>query len=301
MKLTTNRLPVLTWNSLKMNDVTLDVPDTDKSDVIKRHITSDDDPLEVMPFVFDEGLSYGGEVKIAVDPDIKSSIIMDFSSGDTGYSNVKTTIELRNKSHFTLYQVFKQGDEHLTVNDVYCRCEDMSSFELVQIFLSGKEIYAQVKTDLDGTGSSLKIESAYKVVSDHILDINYVAIHSGEKSVSDIKAFGALCDTAKKRFRGTIDFKPGCAGAIGNEAERVLLLDENVENKTIPIILCAEENVEGNHGATIGKPDDETLYYMHSRGIDDVSINEMMKNAYVDALVSRLPECEYKDSLLGKA
>ena len=44
----------------------------------------------------------------------------------------------------------------------------------------------------------------------------------------------------------------------------MLLLGDDVVNKTIPLILCAEENVEGNHGATIGELDDDTLFYFDS-------------------------------------
>ena len=71
----------------------------------------------------------------------------------------------------------------------------------------------------------------------------------------------------RKVFRGTIDFKNGSAGSAGNEKETVLLLGDDVVNKTVPLILCAEENVVGNHGATIGELDDDTLFYFASRGI----------------------------------
>lgn len=45
-------------------------------------------------------------------------------------------------------------------------------------------------------------------------------------------------------FRGTIDFKNGSAGSTGSEQETVLLLGDDVVNRTVPLILCAEENVE---------------------------------------------------------
>ena len=45
------------------------------------------------------------------------------------------------------------------------------------------------------------------------------------------------------------------------------MLGDDVVNKTVPLILCAEENVVGNHGATIGELDEDTLFYFESRGI----------------------------------
>ena len=80
-----------------------------------------------------------------------------------------------------------------------------------------------------------------------------VANHFGEKTMSYINSDWALRGQAHKVFRGTIDFKRGSSGAEGQEEERVLLLGDDVENKTIPLILCAQEDVKGNHGATIGE------------------------------------------------
>lgn len=62
-------------------------------------------------------------------------------------------------------------------------------------------------------------------------------------------------------MRGTIDFVHGCVGAKGDEKEDVLLVGDNMVNQTIPLILCAEEDVEGNHGASIGKLDENMLFY----------------------------------------
>ena len=65
-------------------------------------------------------------------------------------------------------------------------------------------------------------------------------------------ANGVLRDHAKEAVSRYHDFKKGAKGAKGDELEDVLLLDDGVQNQTIPLILCAEEDVEGNHGASIG-------------------------------------------------
>ena len=90
------------------------------------------------------------------------------------------------------------------------------------------------------------------------VDMNLVVNHWGQKTTSEINAAGALKDDAQKIFRGTIDFKKGSAGSVGSEQETVLMLGDGVVNKTVPLILCAEENVVGNHGATIGELDEDT-------------------------------------------
>lgn len=53
-------------------------------------------------------------------------------------------------------------------------------------------------------------------------------------------------------------------------------------NKTVPLILCAEENVVGNHGATIGELDDETLFYFESRGIGHDEAENILARAAIE-------------------
>ena len=75
---------------------------------------------------------------------------------------------------------------------------------------------------------------------------------------------------------------------ILTEQETVLLLGDDVVNKTVPLILCAEENVEGTHGATIGALDDDTLFYFESRGFDRAAAEDLMARAAVERLAHDL-------------
>lgn len=108
---------------------------------------------------------------------------------------------------------------------------------------------------------------------------------------------GVLREEAYKLFRGTIDFIAGCSTSVGNEQEDVLLLDDTVINKTIPLILCAEEDVVGNHGATIGRLDEALIFYMETRGMQREELYEMMAKARIDALIRKLPDAKMREAL----
>ena len=101
-------------------------------------------------------------------------------------------------------------------------------------------------------------------------------------------------DSAKKTFRGTIDFKNGSSGSVGSENETVLMLGDDVVNKTVPLILCAEENVEGTHGATIGELDEATLFYFESRGIDKDTAQNIMARASAEKLIREMNDEEFE-------
>lgn len=70
----------------------------------------------------------------------------------------------------------------------------------------------------------------------------------------------------------------------------MLLFGENVVNQTIPLILCAEEDVEGNHGASIGELDEKTLFYLMSRGFTAEKAKKMIAKARLEAVAAQIKE-----------
>ena len=222
-------------------------------------------------------------------PDNGSATVTMMISGDaSGLFGLRTIYAVGKGATLNLSQVFLGGKNARVLNDLGGAVDDEGCFNLQQIFLDGAEIYAGDYTYLHGRKSSFNCDIAYRTKGSGILDMNYVADHTGKKSSCDIKVNGVLFDSARKLFRGTIDFKRGCAGATGAEIEDVLLMNEGVRNQTIPVILCREEDVEGAHGATIGKLDEGLLFYMTSRGMSLDDIYKMMSTARIDALRRRL-------------
>ena len=144
------------------------------------------------------------------------------------------------------------------------------------------DLYSDNDTELVGDGSHYSAQIGYLGRGSQTIDVNVVVNLYGKNTECEIDTSGALKDAAKKVFRGTIDFKTGSANSVGNEKETVLMLGDDVVNKTVPLILCAEENVVGNHGATIGELDDETLFYFESRGISREQAENILARASIE-------------------
>ena len=211
-------------------------------------------------------------------------------SEHTGLSAVQTKLILEKDAKVTLVQIIRNKNAKTVLNDIGAKVADGAKLSVIHLFLGGDRVYNGCKAELIGKKSNFTADIAYTVADDCVLDMNYVALHEGKKSVSEIRTDGVLHENARKLFRGTIDFKKGAAGAVGNEKEDVLLLDDDVVNQTIPLIPCAEEDVEGNHGATIGKLDEDLVFYLESRGMALAEIYRMMAKARIDAVLRFVPD-----------
>lgn len=227
------------------------------------------------------------------------TVIQVFKSTDANMGEAfRTVINADSKSRVKLVQINMMDDGKTLLNDVGCVCRDNARFELLQLFTGKSNVYNGVRTELTGDGSAFDAKIGYIGQNEQLIDMNLVINHIGRNTECNITADGALKDAAHKVFRGTIDFKNGAKGAKGTETENVLMLGDDVSNKTIPVILCAEEDVEGNHGATIGELDEDTLLYFAARGIDKDMAEAVMTRARLEALVRYIDDEKTKNAVL---
>ena len=160
--------------------------------------------------------------------------------------------------------------------------------------LGAGRAYTGCACDLRGDGANAGISTRYLGHGTQTRDFNYVVRHRGRKTTCNIDANGVLADASKKVLRGTIDLVHGCKGSQGTERETVLLADEQVENKTIPVILCDEDDVAGNHGATIGHVRPEQLNYLMARGISQEAAERLFANATLEEAAITAPDAQVR-------
>lgn len=191
-------------------------------------------------------------------------------------------------------------DQTITFTDIRVNCQENAAFHWYRLVLNAAETYDNVEVVLEGKNASFTAAVGYDLKKEEQYDLNCAAIHLGKKTISDIKASGVLSGQAGKLMRGTIDLRKGCKGAEGNEAEDVFLMDDAVRNQSVPVILCGEEDVVGNHGASIGRPDEAILYYMGTRGIDEETAYKLLSRSKIDGVIDQIPDQELVERLRAK-
>ena len=209
-----------------------------------------------------------------------------------GKAVLRTLMQAEENAKIRLVQVDLLGDRMQLFNDIGAESGKQAQIEVVQLFLGAEKIWAGSYATLTGEKSNLQLAAGYYREKQQLLDMNYVAQHIGKKTESNMNVGGVLQDASKKVFRGTIDFPLGCAGAKGDEMEDVLILGEDAINQTVPLILCAEEDVEGNHGASIGRPADDVLFYLAGRGLSEEDACNLLARAKLEALCNQIGDKE---------
>jgi len=144
-------------------------------------------------------------------------------------------------------------------------------------------------------GGKSAIYSIYIGNRDRELDLSYYMNHIGRRSISNIEVKGALKDRAKKVFKGTIDFKLGSSKSEGREGESVIIFDKTVKSKAVPLLLCTEDDVKGEHAASSGKIDEDKLFYIMSRGFSKEEAMKLIVEASFNPVIDRIPLEDLRD------
>lgn len=159
---------------------------------------------------------------------------------------------------------------------------DDAQCKVSQTVLGAAESYTGFAANLAGREAQADIDVRYLGHGANVIDYNYILRQRGQQTSCNLLANGVLMDTSAKVLRGTIDFVHGAKGAVGQENETVLLVNEDVRNKTVPILLCDEDDVQGSHGATIGHVNPEQLGYMQTRGLTPDQTEDLFAVATFD-------------------
>lgn len=284
-KIQINKLPVNTWNRLGVNYAEVEWEETAPA---KQSITVKSGEAHE-PFRLD--FLEAGDSEVSFTAEENSSItVYELHRSN---SAVKLSFDIGKNASVKLVQLLNPTEK--LRHETFANCSKGGRFQIMTIMTGDGNIYSDNRTELEGDSSSINVEVAYLGKNSQTIDYNIAVNHWGKDTHSEINAAGALMDSAKKVFRGTIDFKTGSSDSKGSENETVIMLGDDVVNKTVPLILCSEENVEGSHGATIGELDDDTLFYFESRGIGREEAERIMAYAALKRLIRLSDDKEFAE------
>ena len=209
--------------------------------------------------------SYQNRLFLDAKENSRLKVLIVFRSGEDaqGTSSFQVKVHAEKNAKVQLQEVQLLGAGYTCLSDIGASCGENATFELLKLELGAGKVYAGCLTELEGKKSAFDAKIGYYTSVNQKLDMNYTVRHRGKKTESMMEVSGVLQDGSSKD---------------------VLLLGDDIVNQTIPLILCAEEDVEGNHGASMGDLDDATLFYLCSRGLSREEAERMVARARIDAL-----------------
>ncbi len=260
-----------------------------KAESIKLEYTLTDDSLNLVNYI-----------DIVAKHDVNVTIVYKALTKETCFHNGIIRLNAQNNVKVNIAIVNMLNDNSLNFDAIENKLDANSNVKYTIIDLGGKYSISNYYSDILGENAKNDLKTVYLGKEKQVKDLNYIAELRGENTDINIDVQGALKDEAKKNFKGTIDFKRGCKGAKGDENEFCMLLSPKAKSLALPMLLCTESDVEGNHSTASGKVDNNSLFYIMSRGFSEKDAIKLIVRARFNKIIERIKDEELKDVVLNE-
>lgn len=239
-------------------------------------------------------------VQIIAEENSKATIIIKYASKEhiRAFHNGVIKAKAKQNSELNIVIVNLINQESNNFLSIENELEENAKINYTIIDFGGKNSITNYYSNLLGDFSENKINTIYLGRENQLFDLNYILEQRGKATNTNIEVQGALKDNAKKHFKGTIDFKKGCKHAKGNENEACMLLSDTAKSLALPMLLCSEEEVEGNHSSSAGKIGPKELFYIMSRGFELKEAMKLMVKAKFNEIIQTIKNVGLKNEII---
>lgn len=298
---------------------------------IKLHISGVSEKESVIEFDFnEENRALIDNIEIIAEEGSKANIFIKYSSSqdkscnNTGCANTTCSKQGNSKENETNRNVVENGYYHNGSVRVYAKqnsdikvtvinllnevsqnflsieneIDDNANLDFCIVDFGGKNSITNYFSNLVGEASNNELNSIYLGKGEQLFDLNYIGTLRGKKSNMNIEVQGALNGNSRKHFKGTLDFKRGAKKSKGNENEFCMLLSDTAKAIALPMLLCEEEDVEGNHSTAAGKLGNKELFYIMSRGFTKKEAMKLIVRAKFNKILDTITKEDLKNEIL---
>ena len=157
------------------------------------------------------------------------------------------------------------------------------------------DVYHDNTTNILGDGSEANLTIVTLGVKEQKTYFNSEVVNQGLSSKGDILQHGVLLDRSHIVFNGVGFIVKGATGSNAYQSSRMLTLSSEAKADANPMLLIDENDVMAGHGASLGRIDEEQLYYLQSRGLTRKESSRLLVHGFLSPVISELTVDKIKE------
>jgi FeS assembly protein SufD len=235
---------------------------------------------------------------INIEENSTAQIYINFyGQNNVGYHQSYTNISVAKNAKLKV--IILQNTSNLTTNiqSILANVQSGGEVSFVLADIGAKDSIVNINVNLLGVGAKGNIHSFYLGEHTKKIDLNYSTNHFAENTISSSINKGVLLEETKKTFKGSIKFNKGSKGSNASLQEDVLVLSPLAKNSSIPLLLCTEDEVKGEHSASVGRLNEDILFYLMSRGLSESDSKNLLLHSYFNPILDFIEDDNLKTTL----
>ncbi|MCH7821803.1 MAG: Fe-S cluster assembly protein SufD [Proteobacteria bacterium] len=230
-------------------------------------------------------------VEIELAEHSEASFIEYHASSGTAshYANTVVNLDLGNNATANYLRIQDRNHAHSQTSRLCARLDRDSCFRHCAFDLGGKLTRNDLNIQVTGPGSSASFHGLYLASDGQHIDNHTRIDHRVGPARSRQEYRGILSGSSRCVWNGKVIVHAGADGTDAEQANHNLLLSEKAEIDAKPELEIYADDVKCAHGTTIGTLDEEALFYLRTRGLDQREAAALLIRAFAQSIVNLAP------------
>lgn len=216
--------------------------------------------------------------------------LIEIHGGQTAtyLSNPVVEISLESGARMGHYRVQCDSPAAFHIGASQTLCAPGSSYHLYSVAYGAKLSRADLRIRLGGPNASALLYGLYRIDHEQVADLHSVIDHAAPHCQSWEVVKGILEGRSRGIFNGRIIVRPGAQKTDAKQTNKNLLLSREAIVHANPQLEIYADDVRCTHGATVGHIDEQSLFYLRSRGIAESEARGLLTYAFANDVLRRI-------------
>lgn len=220
----------------------------------------------------------------------QATVVEHFAGAEaaTNFTNVVTEVDLADGAQVTHYKLQQESVHQYHVASLHVQQQRDSRFTSHNVCLGGKLARQDIQVELNAEGAEVNLNGLYLGNGRQHLDNHTLVNHNAPHTNSNEDYKGILNDRSRGVFNGRVVVHKHAQKIEAHQSNGNLLLSDKAEIDTKPELEIYADDVKCSHGSTTGQLDENALFALRSRGLDEAMARGLLTLAFANEVIDRI-------------
>ena len=209
-------------------------------------------------------------------------------------------IELEQDANLVKYYLNSTNNNKTIYNFIRSKLEQNSEFEKFNFSHNVSSCRDEIIADLNGTNAFVSLNNIQHLSQKCFHEIKWEINHNEENTRSSQFVKSALHDDSVAAFQGKIFVDSKAQKTDGYQLSRALLLSDRSKFLAKPELEIYADDVKCSHGSSSGSIDQESIFYLRSRGINEQQAKRMMIEGFLAEVINKVKNEDVRNIFYNK-
>jgi Fe-S cluster assembly protein SufD len=223
--------------------------------------------------------------------------LIDFfnHNSEKNFINVFYDFELKKNAILKNYKLDKLQNKNIQYSFNNINQDENSVSETFLLSAGSSFLKNEINCNLNGKYSSAFVNGIFSIKDNQQHEIRTIINHLVENTKSYQLIKSVLGKNSKAVYQGKIFVDQKAQKTDGYQLSRAILLDETSEFNAKPELEIYADDVKCSHGSASGSLDENSIFYLMSRGLNYQQSKELLINGFILEVIENITDIEIKD------